>query len=93
MATIKETKEVIAFAEILSCFVLERLSDGAGIDDAIALVQKALSDEEFQKAALAAWHDAGLITNELADLDAKEAEELSKLGIGFVFRLLAKIQG
>lgn len=92
MAGIKETREVLAFTKLLAVFIAERLSDGAGLDDLYALVQKAIGDSSFQKAAADAWSDSSLIPKEIADLDAVEISLLGKDGIDLVAAVIMGIQ-
>jgi hypothetical protein len=92
MHGIKEAKEILVFTEVLAVFVAKRLADGAGFDDATALVLKVLQDEEFKAAALAAWDDASKAGSEIADLDVAEFGELSSLAIKLVVSVLSALK-
>lgn len=89
---IKETKEVLLFSKVLAVFVAERLKDGAGVDDLVALVTKAVSDPAFLASANAAITDAGAIPGELSDLDGAEIKELGHLGIDIVADVISALK-
>ena len=75
---IKETKEAILALVVLGKFVADRLKDGAGFDDALALGQK-LSDQEFKAKVLAGVDGIDKIPAEVKDISLVEVFELAKL--------------
>ena len=81
---IKETKEAFIGVNELSLFLIERLKDGVGIDDAIALFQALTTDEEFKAKLGAAVEGISLVPGELKDLDVSEGMELAVIAISYV---------
>lgn len=75
---IKETQEAILALIILGKFVAERLKDGAGMDDAIALAQK-LFDEEFKAKVMAGVDGIDMVPAEVKDMSIAEMLELAKI--------------
>jgi hypothetical protein len=72
---VKETKEAVVAAIKLGKFVAERLKDGAGLDDAMALGQKLL-DPAFRQMVTDAVQGADKIPAEIKDLSLAEGLEL-----------------
>jgi hypothetical protein len=72
---VKETKEALVGAIKLGKFVAERLKDGAGFDDAMALGTKLLNPE-FRKMVNEAVQGADQIPAEAKDLSLDEGAEL-----------------
>ena len=81
---IKETVEVIDALMLVTVFLTRRIKDGIGADDAMALMQKIMSDPEFLEVFTRAADGIGEIPAELSDLDFEESITLGILGLSFV---------
>lgn len=92
MTGIKEVAEIGAFVRVLVKFVAERAKDGVGVDDLIALVTKALTDDAFVAQANAAITDAEKAIAELADLDRNEAKFVLGLGADIVYDIIEAVK-
>lgn len=75
---IQETKEAILALVVLGKFVADRLKDGIGMDDAMALGQKLL-DESFKAKVMAGINGADQVPAEIKDISMVEMLELAKL--------------
>ncbi len=75
---IQETKEAILALVILGKFVADRLKDGVGMDDAMALGQKFM-DPEFKDKVMAGINGADQVPAEIKDITFPEVLELSKI--------------
>ena len=84
MASIKELKEVVVAANEISLFIISRLKDGVGIDDAMAAYQKLTQDAEFKKMIADAHDGLSTVGGEVKDLDLSEGLELIILQAGYV---------
>lgn len=84
MAGIKELKEVVVAANEISLFIISRLKDGVGIDDAMAAYQKLTTDAEFKKMIADAHDGLSTVGGEVKDLDLSEGLELIILQAGYV---------
>lgn len=87
--TIKETKEALVGLNELVIFIAERAKDGVGADDAMALVQKLIGDEEFKAKMAAAVGDIQKVKAETADLQVEEIVELGAMQLGYLPRIVA----
>lgn len=74
----KETREALKGIVTLSSFLIERLKDGIGIDDAISVYSKLTSDDVFKTKIIDAYQGVEKIQEELKDLTA---EEITTLGL------------
>ena len=90
---IKETKEAVQGLLAVSSFLAVRLKDGAGVDDAAALVQKLMMDDEFKKVLEAAVEGAKQIPAEVKDLSLAESLELALVGVGGVKDIVTGLRG
>lgn len=84
MASIKELREVVVAANEISLFIISRLKDGVGIDDAMAAYQKLTQDAEFKKMIADAHDGLSTVGGEVKDLDLSEGLELIILQAGYV---------
>ncbi len=83
---IKELKEMILAVNELALFVVARAKDGVGVDDAMALIQKIMGEEEFSKVLSAAVEGASKVPAEIKNVDLNEAMELAMLQLGYIPR-------
>lgn len=81
---IKETKEAFEGINVLALFLIKRLKDGVGIDDAVALFEKIKDDEEFKKVLSDAVGAIDQVPEELKDLELNEGIELGMLALQYV---------
>jgi len=86
---IKETKEAFAGVNELALFLIDRLKDGVGIDDAVALFNALRDDEEFKAVLSAAVDGIKAVPAEIKDLDAGEGVELGMLALMYVPKYIA----
>lgn len=89
---IKETKECFIAGNEIGIFILQRIKDGLGIDDALALVAKLTADAEFQKIIADAIDKVGLVPAEIKDFSVAEGLELATLQIGYVPRIIGALK-
>lgn len=75
---IKETREAVKGAGVLLLFILTRLKDGVGIDDAIAIFAKFQTDEEFKTVLVEAYKGAEKIKGEVKNIDLIKGLTLGK---------------
>lgn len=69
VSSTKETKEAMKAIIAISAFLVERLKDGLGIDDAVALFSKITSDDVFIKKLKEGYEGKEKIAEELKTLD------------------------
>ena len=81
---IENTKEAIVAVNVLSIFIIKRLKDGIGFDDALALFSKITSDDEFMKVLKEAFDGVSTVPAELKDLQSEEVVELLTIFIGMI---------
>lgn len=81
---INETKELFSAVEALSLLIVERMKDGAGIDDVTAIIGKLVSDDEFKAKMSAAFDGVKNVPAEMGDLKLDEIVELAGMGIAFI---------
>lgn len=74
--SVKETKEAIIAAIALGKYVALRLKDGAGLDDAMALGSKLVTDAEFRQKLEAGAKDIEKSLAEVKNLSFNEGAEL-----------------
>lgn len=89
---IKETQEALKGAGVLLVFILERLKDGAGVDDAMAVFAKFQTDEEFKKVLAEAYEGADKIKGEVKDVDLLEGLTLSKDVIDLIPQIIKALK-
>lgn len=88
MEGIKEVKEAVVALNELTIFVAGRVKDGVGVDDAMALVSKLMTDEAFKAKIAAALESAEKIPAELKDISLQEGIELAGLQMGYLPQLV-----
>ncbi len=69
MGTTKETKEALQALIAVVGFLAERLKDGVGVDDAVAIFSKLTSDDVFMKKMKAGYEGIDKVGDELKALD------------------------
>lgn len=74
---VRETLEANAAAQEVGLFILERMKDGAGFDDLVAVWDKQ-DDAEFMRIVKEGYKGWDLIDDELGELDAEDAVALGK---------------
>jgi len=89
---IKEVKEALVGVNELAMFLAERMKDGVGVDDVMALWTKLSSDKEFKAKMLAAYDGIGAVPAELKNVDLAEGMELAMLQISYLPGLLASMK-
>jgi hypothetical protein len=89
---IKEIKEALVGVNALAVLLAERMKDGVGIDDAMAVWAKLSSDEAFKAQMVAAYQGISLVPAELKDIDLAEGMELAVLQIQMMPALLAALK-
>lgn len=73
---IKNTIEAMDGVMLIAVFLIKRLKDGIGIDDAMALAAKLGDDDEFKKVLSDAYTGIDQIDDEIGDLSWEEGFEL-----------------
>lgn len=86
---VKEIKEAMVGVNELAIFLAERLKDGVGVDDAMAIYSKLASDEAFKAKMVAAYEGIALVPAEAKDIDLAEGLELAMLQVQYVPALIA----
>lgn len=76
MEGIKETKEVIIAILKLANILIVPLKDGAQPEDAVAILNGVLNDEEAKAAIVEAAKDIHMVQAEVKDLSLPEALEI-----------------
>ncbi len=89
---VKDTKEMLIAVNELSIFLIGRLKDGIGMDDAMAAFAKMQSDEEFKNIMGNAIKGIGNIPKEISDIDIAEGFELAKVQIDYIPKILGAIK-
>jgi hypothetical protein len=84
MAGIAETKEVLVAGNEIGLFVVSRLKDGVGVDDALAAYQKLTQDAAFKKIVMDAHDGLSAVGGEIKDLDIGEGLELAMLQMSYI---------
>lgn len=88
----KETKEAMVAIIAIIEFLHERLKDGAGLDDLVAVYSKLTSDDVFMKKLKVGFEGIDKVGEELKDL---KVDEITTLGYEIapeVIALLLKIK-
>src|SRR5690606_31975838 len=88
---IKETKELLVGIFAISTLLMERLKDGWGYDDAIAIVSKLLMDSSFKDKLTKAFSDIDKIKAEVKDLKTEEIAELAAYRVPEIMSLIGNI--
>lgn len=89
---VQETKDVLVAVNELALFVAQRAKDGLGVDDAMALVQKVMGDEEFKLVMMKAAIAVKNLPAELKDLDIAEGVELAQLQLTYLPKLVQALK-
>lgn len=89
---IKETQEAVKGAGVLLVFILGRLKDGAGIDDAMAIFAKLQTDAEFKRVLSEAYEGADKIKGEVKDINLTEGFTLTKDVMDLVPQILLALK-
>lgn len=89
---VKELKEALVAVNELAIFLAERMKDGAGVDDAMALYSKLASDEAFKAKMMAAYDGIAMVPAEIKDITLPEGIELAMLQVQYVPGLLAALK-
>lgn len=74
----KETREALKAVIAISSFIIERLKDGIGVDDAVATYSKLTSDEVFKTKIKDGYEGLDKVREELKDLST---DEITTLGL------------
>lgn len=74
---VKEIKDVLNVTELLVIFLIERLKDGADMEDATALFGKLTLDVEFKRKLNEAYVGISGISAEVKDLNWMEGMDLA----------------
>ena len=90
---IKEITEVIEALTLATVFLAKRIKDGFGADDAMALMQKMVSDPEFIAVIARASDGINEVRGELSELDFEESITLGALGLEFVRKVVKELNG
>ena len=83
---IKETKEAFVGVNELALFLISRLKDGIGMDDAVAAFQKLSTDEDFRNKLLEAVKGIEQVPAEIKDINMQEGMELATLALAYIPR-------
>lgn len=89
---IKETTELLVAVNKITLFLIKRLKDGAGLDDAMAIYAKLTTDEEFKKVVFDAYDGVKAIPSEIKDLDYREVVQLLLAQINFIPLIIDEIK-
>lgn len=92
METTKETKEAMRALVAILAFLAERLKDGIGFDDAIALISKLTSDDIFIRKLKEGYDGIDKIGDELKNLDASKITALGLEIVPDIVDLLIKLK-
>lgn len=84
----KDTLEAINASTDLSCFIIKRLKDGAGIDDLLALLKEYMENEDFKKSINAG---AAGVSNIPVEIKAMTAQDGITLGANVLMVQVPKI--
>ena len=76
METTKETKEALQALIAIVGFLAERLKDGAGVDDLVAVFSKLTSDDVFKKKMKEGYEGLDKVGEELKKLDVQAVTAL-----------------
>ena len=74
----KETREALKAVILIASFIIERLHDGIGVDDAVATYSKLSSDDVFKTKIKDGYEGLEQVREELKDLTT---EEITTLGL------------
>lgn len=88
MAGIKETTEVLVAANELALFLIKRIKDGIGVDDAAAIYEIIVGDGEFKQQIIAAVENIQAVGDELSDIDVTEAVGLGVMQIQYIPKIV-----
>lgn len=85
---IKDTKEAIVGVLEIALFIKERIADGLGMDDAMAVWDKVKNDEDFKSKVVAAYEGYANISQESKDYSIEEYLEMTNLLLSYIPRFL-----
>lgn len=88
----KETKEALIAMVAVTEFLAERLKDGAGIDDIVAVYSKLTSDDVFMKKLKEGYEGINKVGEELKDLKIDEITTLGYEIAPAIISLLLKLK-
>lgn len=88
----KETKEALIALVTIVDFLAERLKDGAGLDDLVAVYSKVTSDSIFMKKLKDGYEGIDKVSEELKDLKQEEIVMLGYEIAPTIIALLMKLK-
>lgn len=89
---VKESKELLTGAFAITELLIERFSDGVGVDDAVAIFDKLQNDEEFKAKISEAYEGYEKLGDEIKDIDIEEGFELVAHVMPLVLGLINNIK-
>lgn len=81
---VKETKEALIGINELSLCIAERLKDGVGVDDIMAIWEKLGNDPAFKQKLADAIDGYSKIPAEVGDIDVNEGIELAGVQLNYL---------
>ena len=75
---VKETKEVLLAAKVLSLLIIKKAKDGIQVSDGVDIAAALLLDAEIKGAVSAALDKINEVPAEMKDLDILEGMDLAK---------------
>lgn len=91
MAGVKETQELMIGAFVIAAFIIDRLKDGAGVDDIAALYAKMVSDEAFKKKVIDAAKGINEVPVEMKDFKLEELIGMAMMLTPELLGIMAKL--
>lgn len=85
---IKETKEMIIGANILTLVLIEKFKDGVQFADFTEMYGELVNDEAVKKAMQDAYENYSVIPEEISDIDALEGLELAEIQLPYINELV-----
>jgi len=92
ISSTKETKEALKAVIALAAFISERMKDGVGFDDALALFSKLTADDVFKKKLKEGYEGIDKVGEELKNLDVQGMTSLALDIAPDIIDLLAKLK-
>lgn len=92
ISSTKETKEALKALISIVSFLAERLKDGIGFDDAVALYSKIASDDVFMKKIKEGYDGIDKVSEELKHLDIQAITDLGLEVAPDIVDLLLKLK-
>ena len=93
MAGIKDSLELLTGANELTLFLIKRLKDGIGVDDAVAIITKLTTDKDFMDKMQAAIEGINKVGKEMSDLDLAEGLKLAELQLKYIPKYMDAAKG